>query len=46
MSPRIAYILKQALRLHTDTWFTDSQLQALEAYLESQGVKITEGEEG
>lgn len=44
MSPRITYILKQAPRLHTDTWFTDSQLKALAEYLSSQGIEIGEKE--
>ena len=45
MSPRLTYILKQALRLHTDAWFTDTQLASLIKYLNSQGIEIGEREE-
>lgn len=45
MTERITYILKQALRLHTGTWFTDTQLSAFLNYLNSQGIKIEEAGE-
>lgn len=44
MTDRLTYLLKQALRLHTDAWFTDSQIASLLQYLNSQGVEI--GEKG
>lgn len=42
MTPRLAYILKSALRLHTGSWFTDTQLEALVEYLASQKITVQE----
>ena len=44
MTDRIRYILKSALRLHTGSWFTDTQLKALVEYLASQKITIEERE--
>lgn len=42
MTPRLSYLLKTALRLHTGSWFTDTQLEALVEYLASQKVTVQE----
>ena len=44
MTERTIYILKLALRLKTDIWFSDSQLETLIEHLKSQGVVIGESE--
>lgn len=44
MSPRLAYILRQPFRNKFGVWITDAEISEWLEYLNSQKLKIVEGE--